>query len=264
MHVREFAGTKLAYSDRGTGPVLLALHGALASGLVWEPLYNAMPGVRFVAPDLPGHGASGAASEDIHSQIVASVLEMIRATDSPVDLVGHSFGGTVALRFAVEHPEHVRSLTLIEPVFFAAALAPYRKLYLAHCQPQSEAMAQGDWDRAAQLFMADWGAGTPWGEMPKAHRDYIVARMPIVPTTAPAIIDDVHGVLAPGQLERAKMPVLLVEGTETQPIIQHIHNGLAERLPQARRLVLPGAGHMLPVTHANGLSYELSRLMAVA
>ena len=51
----------------------------------------------------------------ISTQIVGNFI-----TD-PIDVIGHSFGATVALRLAVEQPEKVRSLTLIEPVFFAVA-----------------------------------------------------------------------------------------------------------------------------------------------
>ena len=70
--------------------------------------------------DLPGHGRSpdwdGVVEyQHLSTQIAASfVIE-------PVDLIGHSFGATVALRLAVEQPQKLRSLTLIEPVFFAVA-----------------------------------------------------------------------------------------------------------------------------------------------
>jgi pimeloyl-ACP methyl ester carboxylesterase len=73
-----------------------------------------------IAFDLPGHGRSAdwdGASDYHHlsTQIAASFLT------EPVDLIGHSFGATVALRLAVEQPQKLRSLILIEPVFFAVA-----------------------------------------------------------------------------------------------------------------------------------------------
>lgn len=262
--ISELNGTDIAFSDRGTGPTLLALHGALSSNKMWEPLFQTMPGVRFIAPDLPGHGESADALPDVHTQTTRAMQALIDATKGPVDLVGYSYGGTIALRIAVESPERVRSLTLIEPVFFAAAFKHYRMQYMRHTEPQVAAMELGNWAEAAQMFLADWGDGIPWSRIPAAQRSYIADRMPIISATAPAILDDTHRLMAAGRLERAEMPVLLVEGTETMPIINHIQNGLAARLPNARRLMMSGAGHMLPETHADALSYELSRVMAVA
>ncbi len=262
--ISELNGTDISFSDRGVGPTLLALHGALSSAVMWEPLFDAMPGVRFVAPDLPGHGKSAEALPDMHTQSTNAMIALVKATNAPVDLVGHSLGGTIALRIAIEAPELVRSLTLIEPVFFAAAFGHYRKKYIEHSEPQIAAMELGNWEEAARLFMADWGDGMSWDQIPAAHRRYIADRMPIVSATAPALMDDAHRLLGTGRLERADMPILLVEGTQTMPIITHILNGLAERLPNARRVMIPGAGHMLPASHADGLSYEMSRIMAVA
>ena len=262
--ITDINGTDIAFSDRGTGPTLLALHGALSSSVTWEPLFQAMPGVRFVAPDLPGHGDSADALPDVHSQTTRAMQGLIEAINGPVDLVGHSYGATIALRVAVESPHKVRSLTLIEPVFFAAAFDYYRKAYLRHIEPQQDAMELGDWTAAARLFLDDWGDGTPWRAIPAPHRAYIAARMPIIPAIAPAILDDAHRLLAPGRMDQANMPVLLVEGTQSPPIMPQIMNGLAARLPNARRLMIPGAGHMVHVSHAEALSYEMSRIMAVA
>jgi lipase len=75
--------------------------------------------------DLPCHGASGDwdGQGDIHdtaTDMALTVLDDIGA--QPIDLLGHSFGATVALRLAIEHPERIRSLIMYEPVFFAAAI----------------------------------------------------------------------------------------------------------------------------------------------
>ncbi len=261
--IANFNGTDIAFRDRGTGAPLVALHGALSAAVMWEPLYRALPDVRFIAPDLPGHGDSADALPDVHSQTTRAIEGLIDMTPGPVDLVGHSYGGTIALRIAVESPDRVRSLTLIEPVFFAAAPERHRQKYVEHSEPQASAMGRGDWTEAARLFLADWGLNMSWDTMPAAHRRYMTERMPIVSATAETILDDIHGLLLPGRLERADMPVLLVEGTQTMPIIEHIQNGLAARLSNARRVVFPGAGHTVPFTHANSLSHELRRLLAL-
>jgi pimeloyl-ACP methyl ester carboxylesterase len=74
-------------------------------------------------------------------------------------------------------------------------------------------------------------------------------RIALVPRQAPGIADDVTGLLAPGALEALAMPVLLIEGAASPPVAHEIASALAARLPDARRMTVPGAGHMAPVTH---------------
>ena len=113
LHLRTF----------GNGPrPAVALHCSLAQGGVWAGLAARLPGAAMLAPDLPGHGRSPNwdGVGDFHSLATRAVLAVI---DAPCDLIGHSFGATVALRIALERPDLVRTLTLIEPVLFAAARA---------------------------------------------------------------------------------------------------------------------------------------------
>jgi pimeloyl-ACP methyl ester carboxylesterase len=69
--------------------------------------------------DLPGHGRSAPwAGTDYHSDATAVAAALLHG---PTHIIGHSFGATVALRLAVERPDLVSRVTLIEPVMFAAA-----------------------------------------------------------------------------------------------------------------------------------------------
>ena len=106
--------------------------------------------------------------------------------------------------------------------------------------------------------MAVWGDGTAWGDMPAAIRAALAARIHLIAAGAPTLHDDRAGLLAPGRLEALSRPVTLIEGGASPPVIGAIHTALAARLPQARRSVIPGAGHMLPVTHPA----ELAALIA--
>jgi pimeloyl-ACP methyl ester carboxylesterase len=128
--------------DRGAARPVLALHCSLAHAGAWSALAEALQGVTITAPDQPSHGRSADwdGQEEIHSlttRISVAIAEVLNA-GGPVDLFGHSFGGTVALRIALERPDLVRSLTLVEPVIFAAARAaddpawaPFRAAHLA-------------------------------------------------------------------------------------------------------------------------------------
>ena len=65
----------------------------------------------------------------------------------------------------------------------------------------------------------------------------------------PVLEQDRERLLAPGRLEALDLPVLLLEGAQSPPIVAAIQSVLAARLPRAKRAIVPGAAHMLPITH---------------
>jgi lipase len=242
LHVRRF----------GHGPRLtLALHPSLAHGGAFRALAAQLPGRTLLCPDLTGHGESPGwdGKADLHDATTAAVLAVLQGI-GPVDMIGHSFGGTVALRLALAHPDLVRSLTLIEPALFAAATQADRDMLAQSLQPYAQALAAGDWHAAAAAFQAVWGAGVPFGTLPLAQRDYIVARIHLIAAQNAALSDDLARLLRPGGLESLPMPVMLIRGALSPPVIPAIHAALAARIAQAGDHVVAGAGHMVPITHA--------------
>jgi pimeloyl-ACP methyl ester carboxylesterase len=248
LHLRRFGG----------GPRLtLALHPSLAHGGAFRALAALCPDRTFLCPDLPGHGNSkdwdGVA--DLHDATTLAVTPLL-AEHGPADLIGHSFGGTVALRLALAHPAQVRSLTLVEPVLFAAARAADRAAMAATLAPFAAAMAAGDPAAAAAAFQAVWGAA--YAAMPAAQQAYVVARIPLIPAANPVLWTDAARLLRPGGLEGLAMPVSLIRGALSPPVIAAIHAALAARIPQARDHCIPGAGHMVPITHPAEVAARLA------
>jgi lipase len=167
-------------------------------------------------------------------------------------VVGHSSGAVIALRVALERPELVRTLTLIEPVLFAAARAADAPAYADHVTrfaPVMRAFADGDMMAAAAAFHGVWGSGAFAAQSPDV-RAYMAARMPLIAAMNGGLTDDSGGVLSYMRLESLGIPVLLIEGDQSPPVIAAIHDELARRLPQVTRVAVPGAAHMLPLTHA--------------
>lgn len=106
-------------SLEGGGTPLVLLHGIGSNADSFRPLIAALLGARTVmAWDAPGYGNAEPLAEDwpTASQYAARLLGLLdRVQPGPVDLVGHSLGALMAVRFALEHPERVRSLALISP-----------------------------------------------------------------------------------------------------------------------------------------------------
>ncbi|OIQ36363.1 MAG: alpha/beta hydrolase [Roseobacter sp. MedPE-SW] len=251
----------------GAGPRrVLAVHCSLAHSGAWRGLADALQDeITLTAFDMYSHGRSPDWDEtgDYQTANVEAGLALLEAEPEPVDLIGHSFGATVALRMAQARPEKVRSLVLIEPVLFAVtrAEAPELQAALEAQEAPFNALFQaGEVEQATRLFNRMWGTGEPkWSDLPEPARAAMVRAMQAVPKSYEVLYLDTKGVLEPGALAPVEMPVLLLSGAESQPVMPLINEGLARRLTQARCEVVEGAGHMLPITHAGITAGLLNR-----
>lgn len=217
--------------------------------------------VTLTAPDAPGHGRSphwGAQNmHDLATDWAVSLAEEIGG-GAPVDLFGHSFGGTVALRVAVERPDLVRSLTLFEPVMFSAAHADQAPEAADWGRDEAEfrdRIEAGDREGAAEWFHARWGNGIALSRMPAAQRAYITERIDAIGAPIDVIHHDRIGMVA--RLSELKIPVLFVAGGKSPALVHAIGDALERRIAQFSRHVEPGAGHMLPITHTAELAGPL-------
>ena len=269
------AGAHVMVMGQGARRALL-LHCSLAHSGAWSGVAGRLGDrLTMVGFDQPGHGRSPNwdGREDLHdltTRIGADLLARMFLGEGPgavsrggpgefpggggpVDLIGHSFGATVCLRLALEYPERVRSLSLFEPVLFCAARtagSPEFARYLASMAGAEAALQAGDRVRATQEFLRLWGAGQAWETLSERQRDYFVQRIGLIWAGNPVLIEDGPGLLRAGRLEALAVPVLLMQGAKSPPVIDVILAELARRLPDVTRLVVPEAGHMAPATHA--------------
>lgn len=243
----------------------LAIHCTLGHSGAWRGMAAALKDdLSILAFDLPSHGKSGVWDRTGNIHDVAT--DMARGLIiERMDLIGHSFGATLALRIAVESPELVRSLTLIEPVYFAAAmeddpgmLAEYKRDSAA----LDAAFASGDEREAARVFNRDWGDGTPWHTLPERMREHMTRLVHYVPASAAFLHHDSAGLLNEGRMAGASMPAVLIEGDQSPPMSAKVAVSLEKRLPDVTRVVVEGAGHMLPVTHPDAVAVPVRALLA--
>lgn len=245
------AGQATFWQVLGEGPrSALAIHCSLAHSGAWGGVAERLWGkLALTAFDLPGHGQSDDwdGQEDfvtLTTRIAASFVE------EPMDLIGHSVGAVAALRLTLAAPEAVRTLTLIEPVLFAAAKGhPEWDEHLAEIAPYERAMEAGDRTAAAREFTRVWGTGADWDSVSSRSRSYTEERIHLIPAGTPANYDDNGGILEPGGLECLPMPVMLIRGERSPSIIRRVADEIAARLPDVGVAEVEGAGHMLPITH---------------
>lgn len=114
MIARSFGALSVAEWP-GPLPTVIALHGRAGHAREWDWLADSLVTRHLVAPDLRGHGESSWADDYRLASMVGDVISCIDATASgPVDVVGHSLGGLVAMVLAAEHPEMVRRLVIAD------------------------------------------------------------------------------------------------------------------------------------------------------
>jgi haloalkane dehalogenase len=114
----------MAHVDEGEGPPVVFWHGEPTWSYLWRhvipPVRDA--GFRCIAPDLPGFGRSdkptdiGWYSYDAHTEVMAALLQELDLRD--LTFVVHDWGGPIALRLAVEHPERVARLVILDTGLF--------------------------------------------------------------------------------------------------------------------------------------------------
>ncbi len=245
--MRDIAGHAVHHVTVGTGAPVAMIHCALAKHDRLLPLAKAIGG-QVTLFDMPGHGRSGDwdGKQDYQTLVTDAAASFC---DGPIHLIGHSFGATAALRLAVERPDLVDRLTLIEPVYFAAAKGtPEHVAHAKAFRPFVGAMLRGDEEQAAQVFNDLWGA-TPWKDIPARLRKYLTDRIHLIVAGAAPIEEDAAGITSPERLGDLTIPVTFIRGAATQPVVAAIHERLAAHIPNATDHVVPGAAHMLPITH---------------
>jgi pimeloyl-ACP methyl ester carboxylesterase len=257
MPEMRIGGARVAFREAGQGPDVLLLHCSSSHSGQWAPLIDALaPRHHVRAPDFLGYGRSDPLPEDgapCSRHDAALVARMLADAAGPVHLVGHSLGGTVALRAALAEPARVASLTMIEPVLFGLleeAGHPARLETLQIAQDLHVLLAFRPPAEAARAFTDFWGGPGAFDALPPATRDYVTATIGRVAADFRALSHLAPGAIGRADLAALTVPVRLISGGATRPAARAVIELLRQALPGAAWTEIAGAAHMAPVTHA--------------
>jgi pimeloyl-ACP methyl ester carboxylesterase len=222
-----------------------------------------------VTPDLLGSGDNppwpDGAPFDFRED-VAAVGALIDALGEPAHVVGHSYGGLLALTLARERPERVRSLAVYDPVAFGVLhatgdTAGLDDLARAEAQPIFLDDAVGGGEAWFEAFVDYWNGPGSWRALPAPSRGAFLR-------IGRKVYGEVRSLLAdrtpPSAYAAITAPALLLGGERSPVAAQRVLALLAGAIPRAVARTVRGAGHMGPISHAAEVNALLVEHIAAA
>jgi pimeloyl-ACP methyl ester carboxylesterase len=244
----ELGEGKIYYETAGDGFPLVLSHAAFLDSrmfdAIWEPLARQFRVIRY---DMRGYGKSSPVNGPVSRR--ADLEQLLRHLGiSRAHCVGCSYGGELVLDLALEHPEQIASLTLVDgtPSGFELQGEPPRYML-----EMFDAMKAGDLDRANELQIRIWLDGEQrepeqvdpglrkkaleMNRIPVEQSTYFFAdTQPLNPLDPPA----------ENRLEEVHCPTLIIAGSLDHPEVLRAADEMADRIPNARKVIFEGSGHV--------------------
>lgn len=245
---------RIDYEEAGSGPTVVLVPGSCSTGAAWRPMMAAWNGrFRCVTTSLLGYGGT-AERRDRKAPTIepeAEAIEaVIRRAGGPVHLIGHSFGGSVALAVAQRRQVPVASLSIVEAPLPQLLRHLGEDEHYASFRRMTDtyfaAFERGEPNAVAEMIDFYGGAGT-FASWPPRLRAYASE------TAHVNILDWACGYSFPAsvaELAEVIVPTLVLYGGASPRAVQRANELLADRLPRAHCLTIGGAAHFMIATHA--------------
>lgn len=262
MDIAKVNGVELEYEQIGSGEPVLLISPVLADGFVPLVAEAALADryrlIRYHKRGWVGSThTAGPVSVEEHAADAAALLEYLDVPSAHV--VGHSSGAAVGTQLALDHPDVVRTLTLLE---LSLLSVPAGAAFVEQAGPAFEAYGRGDHEDAIARFLSVVG-GADWATC----RSVLDERLPGSVAQAVKDADTFFGAELPGlgawgfdaeQAAAIRCPVLSVLGAETQPLWVEVAAFLRSSVPDVEEVTIDGVGHLLHIQRAEPVARAMA------
>jgi len=254
MPVLSSGSLKIDYNDDGQGQPVVLIHSSVSANRQWRPLTELLKDrYRVLALNLFGYGETtpwpATSPQSLYAQ-AQLVLSLCDEVTGPVHLVGHSFGGSVALKAAMLLGPRVSSLILLEPNPFYLLRQTGRTQAFLEARSLRDHVkcfgSLGDWPKVAERFADYWLGDGSWSTMPDKRRALFAELLPPNFHEWDAAMDEQTTV---EDCKAVGARTLVVSDKATRLTIREIVDIFAKECPHWSFRFIAEGGHMAPLTH---------------
>lgn len=246
----------------GKGPIVILLHSSLSSSKQWTILVNHLKSeFTVINIDILGYGSARnveclenyRASVEINR--IKSTLNQLGLENEPYHIVGHSFGGALGLKLAVEEPKRVLSLSLYEPVPFHLIEEDTEEKTILN--ELFKKVNVDDLFMAAEAFMDYWNEKGFFKSLPLRIQQGASNEMKKVNIDSIALMAETYG---PNEINKIASPVLMITGEKSPELSKVLANIIVSSLVNVRQEIFD-AGHMGVISHAHIIQPKIAEFI---
>ncbi len=252
---------------QGSGPTVICLHCSAGSSKQWRPLAEMISDrYHVVGVDLYGYGKTGdwpndeRLSLDDEAELLSGIIKEV---GEPVHLVGHSYGGAVALTSAFKYSGQVRSVIVYEPVMFHVLFQIKETFNMAReiIEVQSDMcryLINQEPYQAARRFVDYWSVPGAFDSMPDFRKDSLALKMNKVLMDFSATMG--YNYQLP-LYQFMDIPVKFMIGGQSPQPVRSIAAILQETIPGGMIERFTELGHMGPVTNPEIINAAIAEFL---
>ena len=251
--IMSYGKKTLEYESIGSGPPIILIHSTASSLKQWKFLIEALKDqYTLLAVNLFGYGQSSKwAAKDGPQSLLDQVnlfKPLLDRFTEPISFIGHSFGGSVAMRAALKYHDQLKTLILLEPNPFFLFSQLKQPIAYSESKKFGDLLElhkeKEDWEGFSKIFLSFWIGDHAWQAMSIKQQKAFLGVIPNIYHEAEAIFSEQMKI---EDFLNIQKKILLISTKDTNLVSKEIARLLATELPELTEVQLPKGGHMAPV-----------------